>query len=119
MNVHSLSNGPSFTRQSTSRRLVRPRCGPGAAGTGSAPPQIAKLSEARRARTTHTTRFLKCSCSFLRLNQKFVGRFLFHAVFLCCEDAAERCFRLISLGVIIVFEHWMRGRVESEREKFS
>ena len=52
--------------------------------------------------------------SLFRLNQKPVGRSLFHTVSFCCEDAAERFFCLISLSVIIAFERWMRGRVESD-----
>jgi len=52
--------------------------------------------------------------SLFRLNQKPVGRFLSHTVSFCCEDAAERSFCLISLSVIIAFEHWMRGRVETD-----
>jgi hypothetical protein len=56
-----------------------------------------------------------CVFVFLfRLNQQSVSRSLFHAVSFCCEDAAERCFCLNSLSVIIAFEHWMRGRVESD-----
>src|SRR5712692_1977343 len=52
--------------------------------------------------------------SLFRLNEQPVRRSLFHAVSFCCEDVAERCFCLNSLSVIVAFEHWMRGRVESD-----
>src|SRR4029077_12339912 len=58
--------------------------------------------------------FHDVSVFLFRLNEQPVSRSLFHAVSFCCEDVAERRFCLNSLSVIIAFEHWMRGRVESD-----
>src|ERR1700692_170405 len=58
--------------------------------------------------------FHDVSAFFFRLNQQPVSGSLSHAFSFYCEDVAERCFCLNSLSVIIAFEHWMRGRVESD-----
>jgi hypothetical protein len=45
--------------------------------------------------------FQNVSAFLFRLNQKSVGRSIFHIFFLCCEDAADRGFCLSELSVII------------------
>ena len=63
-------------------------------------------------------RFQNISSFFFRLNQKPIGRSLFHNCFpFLDEDAAPRRFCLSSLRVIIVFEDWMTAADELDSKK--
>src|SRR6266404_6500337 len=80
MNVHSLSNGPCFTRQFAPQPAPRALFQPCPKAGRWVAPQIAKSKPVRSPRKARRARFPKCFCFFL-LTERAAGKSI---SFSCC-----------------------------------
>src|SRR6266446_506753 len=95
-------NGSCFKRQFALRHAPEPLFQPCPKAGRWAARQIAKLKPPRSPRTARRAQFPECSCFFL-LTAPAANKSIFSSLLFpfSSEDAAERCFCLKSLGIII------------------